>query len=113
MSLAFLVSACIPILIQEDTLSQSEPEEGAGLTLGRLLRDVLNAKYQWLIALGFVALHEIITFQVSYGEDEGGCPRGYLGPGGLHDGGKYQKCTGGVTGAVDRAVFGPNHMYNR
>jgi len=98
---------------QEDTLSQSESEEGAGLTLGRTLRDVLNAKYQWLIALAFVTLHEIVTFQVSYGEDEGGCPRGYLGPGGLHDGGKYQRCTGGATGAVDRAVFGPNHMYNR
>ena len=69
-----------------------------------------------MIALSFVAIHETITFQMSYGGgggEEGGCPRGYLGPGGLHDGGKYEKCTGGVTGAVDRAVFGPNHMYNR
>lgn len=39
-----------------------------------------------------------------------GCGRGYLGPGGLHDEGKYENCTGGAAGYIDRKVFG-EHMY--
>ena len=39
------------------------------------------------------------------------CFRGYLGPGGLHDGGKYFNCTGGATGYIDRLILGGNHMY--
>lgn len=39
-----------------------------------------------------------------------GCGKGYLGPGGLDDGGKYFNCTGGVAGYIDREVFG-HHMY--
>ncbi|KAJ8930660.1 hypothetical protein NQ314_016522 [Rhamnusium bicolor] len=38
------------------------------------------------------------------------CGKGYLGPGGLDNYGKYFNCTGGVAGYIDRAVFG-NHMY--
>lgn len=37
--------------------------------------------------------------------------RGYLGPGGLAEQGKYQNCTGGAAGYIDRLVFGNNHMY--
>lgn len=39
-----------------------------------------------------------------------GCGKGYLGPGGLHDEGKYLNCTGGAAGYIDRKVFG-SHMY--
>lgn len=39
-----------------------------------------------------------------------GCGKGYLGPGGLHDGGKHFNCTGGAAGYIDRQVFG-KHMY--
>lgn len=31
---------------------------------------------------------------------------GFLGPGGLDDMGRHFNCTGGVTGYIDRAVFG-------
>ncbi|CAB4066322.1 HGSNAT [Lepeophtheirus salmonis] len=41
-----------------------------------------------------------------------GCVTGYLGPGGLHDGGKYFNCTGGSAGYIDRVVFGEKHMYH-
>lgn len=42
--------------------------------------------------------------------DVPGCGRGYLGPGGLDDGGRYANCTGGAAGYIDRVVFG-EHMY--
>jgi len=41
-----------------------------------------------------------------------GCPTVYLGPGGLHDGGKYENCTGGIAGYIDTKVITPDHMYH-
>lgn len=38
--------------------------------------------------------------------------RGYLGPGGLHEDKKYENCTGGAAGYIDREVFGNDHIYN-
>ncbi len=37
---------------------------------------------------------------------------GYLGPGGLHDGGKFSNCTGGAAGYIDRLVLGDDHIYH-
>jgi len=37
--------------------------------------------------------------------------RGYLGPGGLHENGSYENCTGGSASYIDRQVLGPDHMY--
>lgn len=37
--------------------------------------------------------------------------RGYLGPGGLADGGSYENCTGGADGYVDQTVLSVYHMY--
>ena len=36
--------------------------------------------------------------------------RGYVGPGGIADGGLYPNCTGGAAGYIDRLLFG-SHMY--
>uniref|UniRef100_A0A8C2RQT8 Heparan-alpha-glucosaminide N-acetyltransferase catalytic domain-containing protein n=1 Tax=Capra hircus TaxID=9925 RepID=A0A8C2RQT8_CAPHI len=38
-------------------------------------------------------------------------PRGYLGPGGIGDGGRYRNCTGGAAGYVDRLLLGHQHLY--
>lgn len=53
-----------------------------------------------------ITIHTAVTFSVGIP----GCEKGYIGPGGLHDHGKYFNCTGGVAGYIDRAVFG-EHMY--
>ena len=37
--------------------------------------------------------------------------RGYLGPGGLAEGGSYSNCTGGAAGYIDRVIFGEAHIY--
>lgn len=62
---------------------------------------------QWSFVLLCVFIHTVVTYLVALP----GCGRGYIGPGGLHDHGKYANCTGGVAGYIDRAVFG-EHMYH-
>lgn len=37
--------------------------------------------------------------------------RGYNGPGGYHDDGKYFNCTGGAAGYIDRLILGTKHLY--
>ena len=37
--------------------------------------------------------------------------RGYLGPGGLAEHGKYFNCTGGAAGYIDRLLLTSNHIY--
>ena len=31
--------------------------------------------------------------------------------GGLHENGKYENCTGGITGYIDRLLFTDQHLY--
>jgi len=47
-------------------------------------------------------IHTCVTFLLSVP----GCPRGYLGPGGMEQGGRYANCTGGASGYVDRQLLG-------
>ncbi|XP_023026506.2 heparan-alpha-glucosaminide N-acetyltransferase [Leptinotarsa decemlineata] len=68
--------------------------------------DIKKSFRQWITVSLLVFIHTCITFLV----DVPSCGRGYLGPGGLDEGGKYFNCTGGVAGYIDRAVFG-HHMY--
>lgn len=56
-----------------------------------------------------VALYLLITFQLPVP----GCPSGYLGPGGMHENGAFNKCIGGATGYIDRVVLGENHLYQK
>lgn len=38
---------------------------------------------------------------------------GYMGPGGIQDGGIYRNCTGGITKYVDILLLGNSHIYQR
>ncbi|XP_020278891.1 heparan-alpha-glucosaminide N-acetyltransferase-like isoform X1 [Pseudomyrmex gracilis] len=78
------------------------------LQFGRFskLRDILESWRQWLIVLGIVTTHTLITFLLPVPD----CPKGYLGPGGYHHFGNFENCTGGAAGYIDRFVFG-SHMY--
>lgn len=97
------------------------------------IRDIIGNTLQWLIAFAFIIIHCCIMFLLPVP----GCPkwelsfmkhshcdtsltvhivfswisRGYLGPGGIQDGGLYENCTGGAAAYIDRLIFGPNHMY--
>ncbi|XP_018335503.1 heparan-alpha-glucosaminide N-acetyltransferase [Agrilus planipennis] len=76
---------------------------------GRLwiVQDLLVSWHHWLVMIAFVIIHTSITFALNVP----GCGKGYLGPGGLDQHGKYFNCTGGAAGYLDRLFFG-NHMYH-
>ncbi|CAB3229441.1 unnamed protein product [Arctia plantaginis] len=82
------------------------------ITPGRsLFRDITAGWPQWLATLVLVAIQVCTTLLVA----APGCPRGYMGPGGLHlsitHGDKLQNCTGGIAGYIDRHVLGSSHLY--
>jgi heparan-alpha-glucosaminide N-acetyltransferase len=56
-----------------------------------VVRDIKACLVQWFVMISMVIVHTCLTFLLPVP----GCPTGYLGPGGLHDGGKFQNCTGG------------------
>ncbi|XP_066157076.1 heparan-alpha-glucosaminide N-acetyltransferase [Euwallacea fornicatus] len=72
----------------------------------RQLADVWKVWKAWLICLAVLMFHTIVIFTVA----EEGCPRGYMGPGGLHKNQSYKKCVGGATGYIDRLILG-HHVY--
>ncbi|KAL1023884.1 hypothetical protein UPYG_G00048480 [Umbra pygmaea] len=61
----------------------------------------------WLCVVVLEAVWLSLTFLLPVP----GCPRGYLGPGGIGDMGQYSNCTGGAAGYVDRWLLGENHIY--
>ncbi|XP_054605850.1 heparan-alpha-glucosaminide N-acetyltransferase [Nothobranchius furzeri] len=61
---------------------------------------------QWLVIIVLEMLWLCITLLMPVPD----CPTGYLGAGGIGDGGRYPNCTGGAAGYIDRWMFGDN-MY--
>lgn len=57
-----------------------------------LFHGVFQFWLQWLCILLITIAWLLITFFL----DVPNCPKGYLGPGGKHEHGKYQNCTGGM-----------------
>lgn len=75
--------------------------------LKRSLYDIILLLPQWLVMLCIVGLYLLVTFLLPVP----GCPSGYLGPGGMHEEGRYNACIGGATGYIDRVVLGESHLY--
>lgn len=74
------------------------------------LKDVLNLIFVWILMAFVVALHVYLMFFFPIP----GCPTGYVGPGGVQYNGKYEKCTGGFAGYIDKIIlFGENHLYQK
>ena len=77
--------------------SSQDPNESYGTPIDQRwaynFRDVFELKWHWLLVGIVLFVHACVTFLVPL---PNGCPKGYLGPGGLHDGGKYFNCTGGA-----------------
>lgn len=62
------------------------------------------------LELALVALLAVAHAAPMLWAPQPGCARGYLGPGGIGDGGALANCTGGFAARVDRAVFGARYM---
>ncbi|XP_069638728.1 heparan-alpha-glucosaminide N-acetyltransferase isoform X1 [Haliaeetus albicilla] len=71
------------------------------------LQDILPYWPQWI----FILMLEVIWLCLTFLLPVPGCPRGYLGPGGIGDFGNYPNCTGGAAGYIDRLLLGEKHIY--
>lgn len=72
---------------------------------------------EWIPILALVVLQTGLEFSIDPAKwndtsvaSMKGCPRGYLGPGGLHWNGSYQHCTGGAHRLLDLYFLGEAHM---
>ncbi|XP_067828430.1 heparan-alpha-glucosaminide N-acetyltransferase [Heptranchias perlo] len=72
------------------------------------VRDILIYWPEWI----FMALLETLWLCLTFLLPVPGCPRGYLGAGGIGDDGKFPNCTGGAAGYIDRWLLGANHIFN-
>ncbi|KAK7590108.1 hypothetical protein V9T40_001721 [Parthenolecanium corni] len=103
LGLAYCFVTLLEIVFMEPQSPQSEN------TYMICLRDLSESWKQWCVVFVCVAVHTGLTFFLPVP----GCPRGYLGPGGLGDHAQYRNCTGGAAGYIDRTLFGENHVYAR
>ncbi|XP_032300475.1 heparan-alpha-glucosaminide N-acetyltransferase isoform X2 [Coturnix japonica] len=102
LGLTYLVVAALELLFtragaDSGTLEMSCPA----------LQDILPFWPQWI----FILVLEVIWLCLTFLLPVPGCPRGYLGPGGIGDFGNYPNCTGGAAGYIDRLVLGEKHIY--
>jgi len=92
--------------------AESPPSAALPATLADALRlEVVRYAWQWAV-MGVLALvYLLVQFFLPL---SGGCPTGYIGAGGLADGGAYLGlgCTGGAHRAVDLMLFGERHIYH-
>ena len=71
-----------------------------------LLRDVLPFWPEWIAVLALLGVQLGFEFGVNVPD----CPRGYLGPGGLHWNASFVNCTGGAHRWIDVYVLGESHL---
>ncbi|XP_060079282.1 heparan-alpha-glucosaminide N-acetyltransferase-like [Ylistrum balloti] len=100
-SLTYLVIALMELLC---TRTEDSHQESCFAPI----RDIVLYLHEWVIALGILVAYVVITEFVPVP----GCPTGYIGAGGLSEGGAYYNCTGGVASYIDRMVLGSEHIYN-
>ncbi|XP_042314382.1 heparan-alpha-glucosaminide N-acetyltransferase-like [Sceloporus undulatus] len=72
------------------------------------VRDIVLYWPEWII----MTILELLWLCLTFLFPVPGCPRGYLGPGGIGDDGKYPNCTGGAAGYIDKLLLGEEHMYH-
>lgn len=92
-------------LIKKENSSIEEGEKKK--KTGNIFSDITNFPLQWLVMICLVTIWLLVVYLIPFEN----CPAGYLGPGGLHENGSYANCTGGITGYIDRKIFGYKHLY--
>ncbi|XP_058036438.1 heparan-alpha-glucosaminide N-acetyltransferase isoform X2 [Ahaetulla prasina] len=95
------------VAILELLFAKPAPENSVLETSYPALQDILPYWPQWLFMLALEGLWLCLTFLLSVP----GCPKGYLGPGGIGSFGKFPNCTGGAAAYIDHLILGGKHMY--
>ncbi|XP_078055398.1 heparan-alpha-glucosaminide N-acetyltransferase [Mustelus asterias] len=73
------------------------------------VRDILIYWPEWIFMLLLETLWLCLTFLLPVP----GCPRGYLGAGGIGEDGKFPNCTGGAAAYIDKWLLGVGHIYSQ
>ncbi|CAF3665598.1 unnamed protein product [Adineta steineri] len=89
------------------TITTTTVKTGRTKRVTTVFRDISNFPLQWLSIIGLTTIWILVVYLVPFEN----CPAGYLGPGGLHENGKYENCTGGITGYIDRFLLTDKHLY--
>ena len=118
LSLTYLFTslATLPVFLAYAPADTIAASEGNALS-GGLFWDLTRFWPEWLPILALVALQTGLEFGIDPANWNAtsvasmkGCPRGYLGPGGLHWNGSYPTCTGGAHRLLDLWLLGDKHL---
>ena len=109
----------------QSTATTTTTKTGRAKRITAVFRDISNFPLQWLTIIGLTTIWVLVVYLVPFEN----CPAGYLGPGeylfkcnlmndiiffslgGIHENGKYENCTGGITNYIDRVLFTDKHLY--
>lgn len=101
---AYFVVASLQVFLHKQVAIDSEEHQRSWRTA---FLDITSLSTQWTIMIVITIIHLLIIFFLPVKN----CPYGYLGPGGIHEMGRYNNCVGGATGYIDRLILGEHHMY--
>lgn len=106
--IAYFVIASLQVICRKSLPpSNSDNEEEPGWK--SLFIDITSLSLQWFIMIIIIVVHLLIIFCLPVPN----CETGYLGPGGMHEMGRYNNCIGGAAGYIDRLLISSRHLYQR
>ena len=104
----FAVSyACIGCLEALLPPAGAPPDALPTTVLAALRLDVWRYRAQWAVMAALGGVYLAVQFLLPVP----GCPTGYIGAGGLANGGAYPLCVAGAHKYVEVALFGDSHIY--
>lgn len=112
LAFTYLVVALVNLILHEEYVPRQiiggtkNPTEEVLQIARYTFADFIVLWKQWIVMLFILAAYVLTIFVFEVPD----CGHGYFGPGGIHEDSEFQNCTGGVTGLVDRFVFGEIHL---
>ena len=106
-AISYLIIGCVDALLPPDTSRAGDAPIPSQSLIASLYLDFGRYYKQWAVMLSLWAVYCSLQFLLPVP----GCPTGYIGPGGLADGGQFSKCTGGAHKYIDDMVVGVQHYY--
>lgn len=96
LALCYMITAIIVLIFDEADEEAQASQFPVGDDVYQPITDELKATVlqfwpEWLVVFCITLAWTLLTFIPTFEN----CPRGYLGPGGKHENGTYELCTGG------------------
>lgn len=106
----FGVSYLVIALMYATELTLKKWMQAQSLSRVPYLSKVSAVLLELLTAANYLSIYVYFTFLFDFNSPT--CPRGYLGPGGHTEAGRWSNCTGGAAAWLDHLILGQNHLYN-